>query len=71
MAVARSDDPRGYRHALRLPRGDEAGALRRACLPACERIFVDISRPGTQRFCSTECANRAAVRRHRDRAKAS
>jgi predicted RNA-binding Zn ribbon-like protein len=46
-----------------------ATRLGRCAEPACERVFVDISRPGTQRFCSTECANRAAVRRHRDRAK--
>ena len=33
--------------------------------PECHRVYVDTSRPGTQRFCSTACANRQAVRRHR------
>ena len=38
--------------------------------PACDRVFVDVSRNGTRRFCSTACQNRvkaAAFRaRHRD-----
>jgi len=34
-------------------------------LEECPRIFVDLSRPGTQRHCSAQCANRNAVRRHR------
>lgn len=33
----------------------------------CARVFADFSRPGTQRYCSTSCANRDAVRRHRSR----
>lgn len=33
----------------------------------CERVFADNSRNGTQRFCSPACANRSAVRRHRER----
>ncbi len=31
----------------------------------CRRVFVDLSRPGRQRYCSHPCANRDAVRRHR------
>lgn len=35
--------------------------------PACDRVFVDTSRNGTRRFCSTSCQNRvkAAAFRHR------
>lgn len=41
--------------------------LGRCRLDGCERAFVDLSRPGTQRYCSHACANRDAVRRHRRR----
>lgn len=34
----------------------------------CERVVVDTTRNGRQRYCSVRCANRAAVRRHRARA---
>jgi predicted RNA-binding Zn ribbon-like protein len=36
--------------------------------PACRRVFVDVSRNGSRRFCSTTCQNRvktAALRRRR------
>ncbi len=33
----------------------------------CTRIYADVSRNGTQRYCSTRCGSRAAVRRHRSR----
>lgn len=33
----------------------------------CARVYADFTRPGTQRYCSTRCANRDAVRRHRSR----
>lgn len=33
----------------------------------CRRVVVDITRNGSQRYCSVRCANRAAVRRHRAR----
>ncbi|MEH3157350.1 MAG: CGNR zinc finger domain-containing protein [Gordonia paraffinivorans] len=33
----------------------------------CEMVIVDVSRNGTQKYCSVRCANRAAVRRHRAR----
>jgi predicted RNA-binding Zn ribbon-like protein len=38
--------------------------------PACDRVYVDTSRNGTRRFCSTACQNRvkAAVFRERQRA---
>lgn len=34
----------------------------------CTRVVVDVTRNGRQRYCSVRCANRAAVRRHRERA---
>lgn len=33
----------------------------------CTNVVVDVTRNGTQRYCSVRCANRAAVRRHRAR----
>lgn len=38
----------------------------RVCARAdCDNAFVDFTRPGTQRYCRHNCANRDAVRRHR------
>lgn len=39
--------------------------LRRCALDECRSPFGDFSRGGRQRYCSTACANRDAVRRHR------
>ncbi|RPF21887.1 CGNR zinc finger domain-containing protein [Myceligenerans xiligouense] len=36
----------------------------------CRAVVVDVTRNGRQRYCSVRCANRAAVRRHRARARA-
>jgi len=33
----------------------------------CANVVVDVTRNGRQRYCSVRCANRAAVRRHRQR----
>ncbi len=33
----------------------------------CTNVVVDVTRNGRQRYCSVRCANRAAVRRHRQR----
>jgi predicted RNA-binding Zn ribbon-like protein len=33
----------------------------------CDRVFVDTSRNGTRRFCSSRCTNRAGVAAHRPR----
>lgn len=41
--------------------------LGRCASTPCERVIVDVTRNGTQRYCSVRCANRAAVRRHRSR----
>lgn len=39
----------------------------RCALPECINVYADSSRTGRQRYCSTRCANRDAVRRHRAR----
>ncbi|MFI9322585.1 CGNR zinc finger domain-containing protein [Kitasatospora aureofaciens] len=36
--------------------------------PACDRVYVDVSRNGTRRFCSTPCQNRVKSAAHRARA---
>jgi len=38
---------------------------------ACDRVFVDVSRNGTRRFCSTACQNRVKAAAHRARAAAT
>ncbi len=35
--------------------------------PACDRAYVDVSRNGTRRFCSTACQNRVKTAAHRAR----
>lgn len=35
--------------------------------PACDRVYVDTSRNGTRRFCSTACQNRVKAAAFRDR----
>lgn len=44
--------------------------LGRCASDPCTNVVVDVTRNGRQRFCSVRCANRAAVRRHRERAAA-
>lgn len=41
--------------------------LRRCEAAPCSNVVVDTTRNGRQRYCSVRCANRAAVRRHRER----
>ncbi|MEE6258499.1 CGNR zinc finger domain-containing protein [Plantactinospora sonchi] len=41
--------------------------LGRCALDDCRVIYADLSRTGRQRYCSSRCANRDAVRRHRAR----
>lgn len=41
--------------------------LGRCGVTDCDRVYADMSRGGSQRYCSTQCANRDAVRRHRAR----
>ncbi|WP_029068062.1 CGNR zinc finger domain-containing protein [Jonesia quinghaiensis] len=33
----------------------------------CNKVVVDVTRNGRQRYCSVQCANRSAVRRHREK----
>lgn len=44
--------------------------LGRCSSPPCRRVYADTSRNGRQRYCSSRCASRQAVRRHRGRASA-
>ena len=41
--------------------------LGRCALSECGEPYIDHSRPGKQRYCTQLCANRDAVRRHRNR----
>ncbi|WP_369374069.1 CGNR zinc finger domain-containing protein [Promicromonospora sp. Populi] len=41
--------------------------LGRCASEPCTQVVVDVTRNGRQRYCSVRCANRAAVRRHRER----
>ncbi|SHK92030.1 Conserved protein containing a Zn-ribbon-like motif, possibly RNA-binding [Pseudonocardia thermophila] len=49
----------------------EYGIDRHGCCAAegCNRVFADTSRNAARRYCSSACANRAAVAAHRARAK--
>lgn len=53
---------RGMHRLGRCAAGEEPG-------DPCTAVVVDITRNGTQRYCSVRCANRAAVRRHRARSR--
>jgi predicted RNA-binding Zn ribbon-like protein len=37
--------------------------------PVCDRVYVDVSRNGTRRFCSTACQNRVKAAAFRERRK--
>ncbi len=55
----------------RLVGAGHAGRVGACADPSCGRVFVDTSRNGTRRFCSTTCQNRiktAALRRRRSAA---
>jgi predicted RNA-binding Zn ribbon-like protein len=47
---------------------DYAGRLGVCSAPECDRVYVDVSRNGTRRFCSTACQNRVKAAAHRARA---
>jgi len=54
----------GLAHLL----GSEHGTRLGTCAaPICERVFVDLSRNGSRRFCSTLCQNRVKAAAHRTR----
>jgi len=46
---------------------DLAGRLGVCDAPACDRVYVDASRNGGRRFCSTRCQNRVKAAAHRNR----
>ncbi len=47
---------------------EDAGRIGSCGRDGCDTVFVDTSRNGRRRFCSTKCANRVAVANHRSRA---
>jgi predicted RNA-binding Zn ribbon-like protein len=47
---------------------DYAERLGVCSAPECDRVYVDVSRNGTRRFCSTACQNRVKAAAHRARA---
>lgn len=50
---------------------DEAARVRRCEAARCDDLFLDATRNGNQRFCSTACQNRAKVAAHRARVRSS
>lgn len=46
---------------------EDAGRIGWCGREGCGTVFVDTSRNGKRRFCSTRCANRVAVAQHRSR----
>ena len=47
--------------------GPEWGRLGVCTAPRCDRVYVDTSRNGTRRFCSTTCQNRVKAATFRER----
>ncbi|WP_350347044.1 CGNR zinc finger domain-containing protein [Agromyces sp. G08B096] len=48
-------------------RADAVERLRLCAADDCEGAFVDLSKNGSRRFCTTRCGNRMAVRAYRSR----
>lgn len=48
--------------------GEYADRLGLCSAPECDRVYIDVSRNGTRRFCSTACQNRVKAAAHRARA---
>jgi predicted RNA-binding Zn ribbon-like protein len=58
------------RDAVDLLSGPLTGRIRECAAPDCALLFVDTSRPGQRRWCSTEaCGNRVRTRSYRERRK--
>lgn len=57
----------GLAYALGSGHGDRLGAC---AGPDCERVFVDLSRNGSRRFCGTACQNRVEAAHYRARQRA-
>ncbi|HYU02603.1 MAG TPA: ABATE domain-containing protein [Jatrophihabitantaceae bacterium] len=59
------------RDAIDLISGAWSERIRQCAAADCAFLFVDMSRPGTRRWCAmSRCGNREHVRRHRSRARA-
>jgi len=54
----------GLAYALGSGHGDRLGVC---AGPGCERVFVDLSRNGSRRFCGTACQNRVKAAQYRAR----
>jgi predicted RNA-binding Zn ribbon-like protein len=50
---------------------DLAGRLGVCAAPACDRVYVDVSRNAQRRFCSPQCQSRVKAAAHRARRAAS
>ncbi|WP_069167008.1 CGNR zinc finger domain-containing protein [Nocardia altamirensis] len=46
---------------------DDPNRIGRCARDGCEDVFIDTSRNGRRRFCSTRCSNRVHVAEHRSR----
>jgi predicted RNA-binding Zn ribbon-like protein len=46
---------------------EDRGRLGVCTAPRCDRVYVDVSRNGTRRFCSTSCQNRVKTAAFRSR----
>jgi predicted RNA-binding Zn ribbon-like protein len=57
----------GLAYALGSGHGDRLGVC---AAPDCDRVFVDLSRNGSRRFCSTACQNRVKAAHYRARQRA-
>ncbi|MDQ6779397.1 MAG: CGNR zinc finger domain-containing protein, partial [Actinomycetota bacterium] len=58
------------RDAVDLLSGPLAGRIRECSAPDCALLFVDASRPGQRRWCSSEgCGNRTRTKSYRQRRK--
>ena len=71
----RATDPTGWGGALAMGLATVLGSeyadrLGVCAAPACDRVFVDVSRNGTRRFCSEACQNRVKAAAHRARQRA-
>ncbi|MGI9823372.1 CGNR zinc finger domain-containing protein [Agromyces sp. Marseille-Q5079] len=51
-------------------RSDQMDRLRLCDADDCESLYVDLSKNGSRRFCTSRCGNRMAVRAYRARAEA-
>ncbi|GGM87602.1 hypothetical protein GCM10009721_10670 [Terrabacter tumescens] len=58
----------GLASGLAVALGSDLGGRLGVCsAPACDRVYVDGSKNGTRRFCSTQCQSRVKAAAHRAR----